>query len=61
MHDRTLANILQQPAPTNAFNVYTCGCEHRLVALSNPGVARHRWFLCRYHEGYDDAINRVGT
>ena len=31
---------------------YRCGCEYRRVAND-----RHRWFLCGYHEGYDDGLN----
>lgn len=26
-----------------------CGCEHR----------GDRWFLCTYHEGYDDGVERM--
>jgi len=45
-HDLTVENILYVAdySPNAA-----CGCEHR----------GDRWFLCSYHDGYDDGVERM--
>ena len=44
-HDLTLENILY----VADYSPDACGCEHR----------GDRWFLCTYHEGYDDGVERM--
>ena len=41
-HDLTLENILY----VADYSPDACGCEHR----------GDRWFMCTYHEGYDDGV-----
>ena len=41
-HDLTVENILY----VADHSLDACGCEHR----------GGRWFLCSYHEGYDDGV-----
>ena len=45
-HDLTLENILG----VADYSPDACGCEHR----------GDRWFMCTYHEGYDDGVRMVG-
>lgn len=45
----TLASIKSQG--TYGDGTYQCGCEQR-----GP---RKRWWLCQYHEGFDDAIATI--
>lgn len=44
-HDLTVENILY----VADYSPDACGCEHR----------GDRWFLCSYHEGYDDGVERM--
>lgn len=44
-HDLTLENILY----VADYSDDACGCEHR----------GDRWFMCTYHEGYDDGVERM--
>ena len=50
---RTLAHIQRQPEPSNAFNIYPCGCEHRVI--SSKGA--RRWYLCWFHQGFEEALS----
>ena len=45
-HDLTVENILY----VADYSPDACGCEHR----------GDRWFMCTYHEGYDDGVRMVG-
>lgn len=44
-HDLTLENILY----VADYSPDACGCEHR----------GDRWFMCTYHEGYDDGVREA--
>jgi hypothetical protein len=44
-HDLTLENI----RCVADYSDDACGCEHR----------GDRWFMCAYHEGYDDGVERM--
>ena len=39
-----------------SFGDHRCGCELRLVAQCD-----HRWYLCQYHDGYNDALHNIVT
>lgn len=54
-HPDTLASIaLQQAGPPGA---HPCGCELR-VSNARGQQGRTRWYLCQYHEGFNDAADR---
>jgi hypothetical protein len=58
MHARTEEHIRTHAGRTAVdASPFVCGCEWRLVG----GVARRRWFLCSYHEGFDDALTEDAT
>jgi hypothetical protein len=39
--------------------VWVCGCEIRPVVFSSSLQSTQRWFLCSYHEGFDDALDEA--
>ena len=56
----TLAAIYTDHNHRDWNGTYRCGCELRKV--SNDSLKPYRWFLCPYHDGFDDVIaTKVGT
>lgn len=49
---RTIESIKAQGPHSYEPNVYRCGCHQR-----PPGS--NRYYLCDYHEGFDDALGLV--
>ena len=54
--DRTLDSIRlvglrEQAVITRGVEFYDCGCDRFLADDGRD----ERWYLCQYHEGYDDA------
>ena len=51
---RTLAHIRRFQHPnSDTMPLYQCGCEHRTV--DNMGT--RRWFLCSFHQGFEEALS----
>ena len=51
---RTLAHIQRFSLPgTIPVSLYQCGCEHRVI--SSKGT--RRWFLCSFHQGFEEALS----
>ena len=46
----TTRNIKARPDTPNAVNDKTCGCHGR----------GDKWWLCSYHEGFEDGVQAAG-
>ena len=54
IHPLTEASIeLQGPSLVGMVSQFGCGCERRAGWEATTG----KWWLCGYHEGYEDAID----
>jgi len=52
LHHLTHASIaLAEMAEGPLVDVWSCGCQHLHVA--------HRWDLCQYHRGFNDAAEQL--